>query len=144
MLGSIWEAFESLLETIWAAFSKHFGNLFGTFWEPEAHFGVYTFKKGGVIFYGRRFLLIFEKKMEILGPEKTSQIGPKMTPKKVGKKNTSKTPIFTLFTINLKKMLYFTIENGPRGPILLYFTMNLRVRKGREIEVNVAKTLEKQ
>ena len=82
--------------------------------------------------------------MEILGPEKGSQIGPKMAPKKVGKKDTSKSRIFTFFSLNLMKMLYFTIENGPRGPILLYFTMNLRVRKGRKIEANVAKTLEKQ
>ena len=36
------------------------------------------------------------------------------------------------------KMLYFTEENGRRGPILLYFTMNSRVRKGRKIEANVA------
>ena len=42
------------------------------------------------------------------------------------------------------KVLYFTRENGPRGPILLYFTMNSRVRKGKKIEANVAKTLEKQ
>ena len=82
--------------------------------------------------------------MEILGPEKGSQIGPKMAPKKVGKKDTSKSEIFTFFLINLMKMFYFTIENGPRGPILLYFTMNSRVRKGRKIEANVAKTLGKQ
>ena len=41
------------------------------------------------------------------------------------------------------KMLYFTRENGPRGPILLYFTMNSRVLKGRKIEANVVKTLKK-
>ena len=46
---------------------------------------------------GFRFVLIFEKKMEILGPEKGSQIGPKMAPKKVGKKDTSKSEIFTFF-----------------------------------------------
>ena len=89
-------------------------------------------------------MLIFEKKMQILGPEKGSQIGPKMAPKKVGKKDTSKSEIFTFFIINLKKMLYFTRENGPRGPILLYFTMNSRARKGRKMEANVAKTIEKQ
>ena len=82
--------------------------------------------------------------MEILGPEKGSQIGPKMAPKKVGKKDTWKNEIFTFFLIDLKKMMYFTGENGPRGPILLYFTVNSRVRKGRKIEANVAKTLEKQ
>ena len=59
--------------------------------------------------------------MEILGPEKGSQIGPKRAPKKVGKEDTSKSEIFTFFLINLMKMLYFTRENGPRGPILLYF-----------------------
>ena len=79
-----------------------------------------------------------------MGPEKGSQIGAKMAPKQGGKKDTSKSKIFTFFSLNLMKMLYFTIENGPRGPILLYFTMNLRVRKGRKIEANVAKTLEKQ
>ena len=81
--------------------------------------------------------------MKILGPEKGSQIAPKMAPKKVGKKDTSKSEIFTFFSINLMKMQYFTEENGPRGPILLYFTMNSRVRKGRKIEANVAKTVEK-
>ena len=42
------------------------------------------------------------------------------------------------------KVLYFTEENGPRVPISLCFTMNSRVRKGRKIEANVAKTLGKQ
>ena len=82
--------------------------------------------------------------MEILGPEKGSQIGPKMAPKKVGKKDTSKNEIFIFFLLNFTKILYFTEENGPRGPNLLYFTMNSRVRKGRKIEANVAKTLGKQ
>ena len=82
--------------------------------------------------------------MEILGPEKGSQIGPKMAPEKVGKEDTSKSEIFTFFLINFMKMLYFTEENGPRGPILLCFTMNSRARKGRKIEANVAKTIEKQ
>ena len=89
-------------------------------------------------------MLIFGKKMKILGPEKGSQIGPKMAPEKVGKKDTSKTEIFPFFLINLMKMLYFTRENGPRVPISLCFTMNSRVRKGRKIEVNVAKTSGKQ
>ena len=84
----------------------------------------------------------FSKKMQILASEKGSQIGPKMTPKKVRKKDTSKNEIITFFQMNLMKMLYFPIENGPREPILLYFPMNLRVRKGRKIEANVAKTLE--
>ncbi len=82
--------------------------------------------------------------MEILGPEKGSHIGPKRAPKKVEKKDTSKSEIFTFFLLNLMKVLYFTEENGPRGPNLLYFTMNSRVRKGRKIEANVAKTLGKQ
>ena len=42
------------------------------------------------------------------------------------------------------KIPYFTEEKGPRGPILLYFTMNSRVLKGRKIEANVTKTLGKQ
>ena len=82
--------------------------------------------------------------MKILGPEKGSQIGPKMAPKKVGKKDTSKSEIFTFFLIHLMKMLCFTEENGPRVPISSCFTMNSRARKGRKIEVNVAKTLGKQ
>ena len=53
--------------------------------------------RGLVGFWGRRFLLIFEKTMEILRPEKGSQIGPKMAPKKVGKKDTSKNEIFIIF-----------------------------------------------
>ena len=35
--------------------------------------------------------------MQILGPEKGSQIGPKMAPNKVGKKDASKSEIFTFF-----------------------------------------------
>ena len=81
--------------------------------------------------------------MEILGPEKGSKIGPKMAPKKGAKKVTPQNPIFTLFSANLTKILYFTGHYGPRGPILLYFTMNSRVRKGRKITAHVAKTLEK-
>ena len=81
--------------------------------------------------------------MEFLGPEKGSQIGPKMAPKKVAKKGPLKSEIFTFFKLNLKKTLYFTGENGPRGPILFYFTVNSRVRKGRKITAHVAKTLEK-
>ena len=118
--------------------------LFGHILGVRSALGRKCLIKGGVVFWCRRFLLIFEKKIEILGPEKGSQIGPKMAPKKVGKKDTSKSEIFTFFKINLKKMLYFTKEKRPRGPILLYFAMNLRVRKGRKIEANVAKTLEKQ
>ena len=44
-----------------------------------------------------RFFLKNEKKIEILGPEKGSKIGPKMAPKKGAKKVTPQNPIFTLF-----------------------------------------------
>ena len=142
--GTEEETFGGLLGTFWEAFWEHFGDLLGTFWGSGARLEENALLKGGVIIPSRRFWLIFEKKMKILRPEKGSQIGPKMAPKKVGKKDTSKSEIFTFFLINLMKMLYFPIENGPRGPILLYFTMNSRVRKGRKIEANVAKTLEKQ
>ena len=63
-----------------------------------------------------------------------------MAPKKVGKKGTSKSEIFLFLMINFNKIVYFIEENGLRGPILLYFTMNLCVRKCRKIEANVAKT----
>ena len=129
-------------------FGKHFGSILGTFWAhfggPERAWKKMPYKGGGVAFWTRHFLLIFEKKMKILGPEKGSHIGPKMAPKKVGKKDTSKSEIFTFFLLNLMKVLHFTEENGPRGPNLLYFTMDSRVRKGRKIEANVAKTLGKQ
>ena len=60
------------------------------------------------------------------------------------KKSHSKILDFYIFPLNFIKTLYFTGHNGPRGPILLYFTKNSRVRKGRKIQANVAKTLEKQ
>jgi len=41
-------------------------------------------------------LLIFEKKIKILGPEKGSQIGPKKAPKKVANKTTPKSHILKL------------------------------------------------
>ena len=78
----------------------------------------------------------------MLGPEKATKIGPKMAPKKVAKTVTSIVTCF--FSINLTKIMYFTKENGLRGPILLYFIRNSCVRKGRKIQANVAKTLGKQ
>ena len=88
------------LEASWRHFGKHFGSILGTFWAqfggPERAWKKMPYKRG-VVFWRRRFLLIFEKKMEILGPEKGSQIGPKRAPKKVGKKDTSKSEIFTFF-----------------------------------------------
>ena len=84
VLSALWGSLGLLLGAL--------GSLLGVFWEvlggSEAHFGAYTFKRGGVAFPSRRFWLIFEKKVEILGPEKGSPIGPKMAPKKVAKKIT--------------------------------------------------------
>ena len=130
----------------WGAFGGHFGSIWRTFW---AHFGgpKRTWKKilhkgGGVLFLSHRFLLKNEK-IKIWGIEKASKIGPKMGPKNVAKKVTSKSVICTFLESNCTKILYFTIENVRRGPILLYFKLNSRVRKGRKITAHVAKTLEK-
>ena len=60
-------------------------------------------------------------------------------------KNTEKSNLkkwdFHIFLQILLNILYFTGHNGPPGPILLCFTMYSRVRKGRKMTSNVAKTL---
>ena len=104
-----------LLETSWAHVGKHFGSIwkplgnilgsiFEAFWEPFRHilgawsalWRIYIQKGGGNLLRSSIFLN-FWKKMKILGPEKGSQITPKMAPKKVGKEGTSKSTIFTVF-----------------------------------------------
>ena len=136
-------------------FWKHLGDCLGTilraFWGPfwdilgvrnalareykKMHFGECLLN---------RFFLIFQKKLGILGPEKGRKIGPKMVPKRVAKKSHLKNWDFHIFLWTLLNILYFTGHNGPRGPILLCFTVYSRVRKGRKMTANVAKTLEKQ
>jgi len=91
------ETFGGLLGTVWEAFWEHFGNLLGTFWGSGARLEDNALYQGGVLNCTRHFLLIFEKKMKILGPEKGSQIGPKRAPKKVRKEDTLKSEIFTFF-----------------------------------------------
>ena len=90
-----------------------------------------------------RFLLKNNKNGNF-GTRKREQNRSQNGTEKGSKKSHLKKLNFHIFLINLKKIFCFTEENGPRGPILLYFTMNSRVRKGRKIEANVAKTLGKQ
>ena len=45
------------------------------------------------------------------------------------------------FFMILKKLLYFARHNGLFGAILFHFTMNSRIREGRKMTTNVAKTL---
>ena len=88
-------------EDFWRLLGTILGGILGTFGGPFGHIlgvrsalGRKCLIKGGVVFWCRRFLLIFEKKIKILGPEKGSQIGPKMAPKKVAKKSLGKTKVF--------------------------------------------------
>ena len=60
-------------------------------------FSVPSWDRFGSLFRVPKFSFFFEKKIIIWGPEKGSQIGPKMAPKKIGKKDTSKSEIFTFF-----------------------------------------------
>jgi len=101
----IWRPLGGILGSILGAFGAPFGHILGV----RSALGRKCLIKGGVVFWRRRFLLIFERKMQILGPEKGSQIGPKRALKKVGKKDTSKNEIFTFFIINLmKEKLYLS------------------------------------
>ena len=64
------EAFGGLLGT----FGGHFGSILGTFWAhfggPERAWKKMPYKGGGVTFWRRRFLLIFEKKNGNFGTRK--------------------------------------------------------------------------
>jgi len=51
--------------------------------------------------------------------------------------------LLLLFLMNFHEKMYFKGYYGFRRPILLYFTMNSRVPKGRKMTANVAKTIGK-
>ena len=65
--------------------------------------------------------VIFEKKMKILGPEKGSQIGPKMAPKKVGKKDTSKSEIFTFFIKFNENAVFYNRKWASRADSIVFY-----------------------
>jgi hypothetical protein len=82
-LGASWGPPGGLLGVSWGSFGGSLGGLKRTL----AHIPL---KGGGTFFGGTAFFYFLKKKVEILGPEKGSPIGPKMAPKKVGKKVTLK------------------------------------------------------
>ena len=79
-----------------------------------------------------------------MGAEKGTKIDPKMAPKNVAKKSHPQKLHFSFFFYEFEENIDFIRQNGPRRAILLYFTVNSRVRKGGEITANVAKTLQKR
>ena len=70
--------------------------------------------------------------MKILGPEKGSQIGPKMAPKKVGKKDTSKSEIFTFFLLNLMKNVVLYTGKWASGADSIVFYNEFARPEGQE------------
>ena len=70
--------------------------------------------------------------MEILGPEKGSQIGPKMAPKKVGKKDTLKSEIFPFFFNKFNEnIVFYTGKWAPCADFLMFYNEFARP-KGQE------------
>ena len=58
--------------------------------------------------------------MEILGPEKGSQIGPKMAPEKVGKKDTSKSEFSHFFNKFNEDAVFSNRKWAPRADSIVF------------------------
>ena len=137
----------NFFEAFWGLFGDHFGSILGTF---LGHFGgpERTCKKMQEnAFRGISPKSLFLKKWKKIGnfgTRKTEENRSQNGTEKGSEKSHLKKWDFHIFLWILLNILYFTGHNGPRGPILLCFTVYSRVRKGRKMTANVAKTLEKQ